>query len=34
MAWLGGRVEKRGNRKAVEIEPLGITFDGETLKVR
>jgi phosphoribosylformylglycinamidine cyclo-ligase len=33
-AWIGGTVEKRGNRKAVEIEPLGITFDAETLQVR
>ena len=33
-AWVGGTVEKRGPRKAVEIEPLGITFEGETLQVR
>ncbi|MEA2708655.1 MAG: phosphoribosylformylglycinamidine cyclo-ligase, partial [Phycisphaerales bacterium] len=33
-AWIGGRVERHGNRKAVEIEPLGITFDAETLQVR
>jgi phosphoribosylformylglycinamidine cyclo-ligase len=33
-AWVGGTVEKRGSRKAVEIEPLGITFEGETLQVR
>jgi phosphoribosylformylglycinamidine cyclo-ligase len=33
-AWLGGRVERHGNRKAVEIEPLGITFDAESLQVR
>jgi phosphoribosylformylglycinamidine cyclo-ligase len=33
-AWVGGTVEKRGSRKAVEIEPLAITFEGETLKVR
>jgi phosphoribosylformylglycinamidine cyclo-ligase len=33
-AWVGGRVEKRGDRKAVEIEPLKITFEGDTLQVR
>ncbi len=33
-AWVAGEVRKEGDRKAVEIEPLGITFDGETLKVR
>jgi phosphoribosylformylglycinamidine cyclo-ligase len=33
-AWIGGRVERHGNRKAVEIEPLGITFDAESLQVR
>jgi phosphoribosylformylglycinamidine cyclo-ligase len=33
-AWLGGHVERHGNRKAVEIEPLGITFDADTLQVR
>jgi phosphoribosylformylglycinamidine cyclo-ligase len=33
-AWRAGTVEKQGNRKAVEIEPLGITFEGETLAVR
>ena len=33
-AWLGGRVERHGNRKAVEIEPIGITFDAESLQVR
>ena len=33
-AWIGGRVEKQGARKAVEIEPLGITFEGDTLQVR
>lgn len=33
-AWVGGRVEKRGGRKAVEIVPLGITFDAESLQVR
>jgi phosphoribosylformylglycinamidine cyclo-ligase len=34
IAWMGGRVERHGNRKAVEIEPLGITFDAESLQVR
>jgi phosphoribosylformylglycinamidine cyclo-ligase len=33
-AWVGGRVRKQGERKAVVIEPLGITFEGETLQVR
>jgi phosphoribosylformylglycinamidine cyclo-ligase len=33
-AWIGGTVQKQGTRKAVEIEPLGITFEGETLQVR
>ena len=33
-AWLAGRVEKQGSRKAVEIEPLGISFDADTLQVR
>jgi phosphoribosylformylglycinamidine cyclo-ligase len=33
-AWVGGTVQKDGDRKAVEIESLGITFDAESLKVR
>ncbi|MGH7213487.1 MAG: AIR synthase related protein [Tepidisphaeraceae bacterium] len=33
-AWLGGHVAKHGRRKAVEIGPLDITFEGETLQVR
>lgn len=33
-AWVAGTVQKQGARKAVEIEPLGITFDAETLQVR
>jgi phosphoribosylformylglycinamidine cyclo-ligase len=33
-AWVGGVVSKQGGRKAVEIEPLGITFESETLQVR
>ncbi len=33
-ASIGGVVKKQGGRKAVEIEPLGMTFEGETLQVR
>jgi phosphoribosylformylglycinamidine cyclo-ligase len=33
-AWRCGTVLKQGDRKAVEIVPLGITFEGDTLKVR
>jgi phosphoribosylformylglycinamidine cyclo-ligase len=33
-AWVGGTVLKQGSRKAVEIVPLGITFEAETLRVR
>jgi len=33
-AWVGGTVHKQGARKAVEIVPLGITFEGDTLQVR
>ena len=33
-AWKAGTVRKEGGRKAVEIVPLGIMFEGETLKVR
>jgi phosphoribosylformylglycinamidine cyclo-ligase len=33
-AWVGGVVQKQGNRKAVELAPLGITFEAETLQVR
>jgi phosphoribosylformylglycinamidine cyclo-ligase len=33
-AWVGGTVVRQGTRKAVEIEPLGITFEADTLKVR
>jgi phosphoribosylformylglycinamidine cyclo-ligase len=33
-AWIGGTVHKDGSRKAVEIAPLHITFEGDTLKVR
>lgn len=33
-AWIGGHVEKHGDRKAVEIAPLGMTFEADTLQVR
>ena len=33
-AWVGGTVTKEGDRKAVEIVPLGITFEGDTLQVQ
>jgi phosphoribosylformylglycinamidine cyclo-ligase len=33
-AWVGGSVAKQGARKAVEIVPLGLVFEGETLRVR
>jgi len=33
-AWVGGTVRKQGDRKAVEIVPLGITFEADTLNVR
>jgi phosphoribosylformylglycinamidine cyclo-ligase len=33
-AWVGGTVVKQDNRKAVEIVPLNITFEGDTLNVR
>jgi phosphoribosylformylglycinamidine cyclo-ligase len=33
-AWIGGSVIKQGQRKAVEILPLGIVFEAETLQVR
>ncbi|MDB5318431.1 MAG: phosphoribosylformylglycinamidine cyclo-ligase [Phycisphaerales bacterium] len=33
-AWQGGTVQKQGDRKAVEIVPLGITFESDTLHVR
>ena len=33
-AWLGGTIEKDGNRKAVVIEPLSMAFEGESLKIR
>jgi phosphoribosylformylglycinamidine cyclo-ligase len=33
-AWIGGTVHRRGDKKGVEIVPLGITFDGASLQVR
>ncbi len=33
-AWLAGTIEKEADRKAVLIEPLGIAFEGESLKIR
>src|SRR4051812_6934589 len=33
-AWLAGTVRKDGARKAVEIAPLGLTFEAETLSLR
>ncbi len=33
-AWQAGTVHKQGDRKAVEIAPLKITFEGDTLQVR
>lgn len=33
-AWKGGTVLKQGGRKAVDIAPLGIVFEADSLKVR
>lgn len=33
-AWLAGKVKKQGDRKAVEVPSLGLTFEGDTLQVR
>jgi phosphoribosylaminoimidazole (AIR) synthetase len=33
-AWVAGAAEKQRNRKAVEIVPHSINFDGDTLQVR
>lgn len=33
-AWQGGAIAKEGDRKAVVLEPLGIAFEGESLKIR
>lgn len=33
-AWQAGSIRKEGDRKAVEIVPLGLTYGGETLHIR
>ena len=33
-AWIAGELVREGDRKAVEIEPLGITFESDTLQLR
>jgi phosphoribosylformylglycinamidine cyclo-ligase len=33
-AWLGGTVRKDGGRKAVELVPLKVTFQSDSLQVR
>jgi phosphoribosylformylglycinamidine cyclo-ligase len=33
-AWRAGTVYKEGGRKAVEIEPLGLVYEAETLQLR
>jgi phosphoribosylformylglycinamidine cyclo-ligase len=33
-AWVGGTVARVGNRKALELLPLGITFEADSLQVR
>lgn len=33
-AWIGGAVRKERDRKAVELMPLGLTFEADTLQVR
>jgi phosphoribosylformylglycinamidine cyclo-ligase len=33
-AWIGGTVVKDGDRKAVEIIPLGLTYEADTLQLR
>jgi len=33
-AWIAGRVQKDGKRKAVVVPNLGLTFEGDTLQVR
>jgi len=33
-AWLAGRVQQAGTRKAVTVPSLGLTFEGDTLQVR
>jgi phosphoribosylformylglycinamidine cyclo-ligase len=33
-SWVGGAVRKQGARRAVELEPLGISYEAESLQVR
>ena len=33
-AWVAGKVKKEGDRKAVTIPSLNLTFEGDTLQVR
>jgi phosphoribosylformylglycinamidine cyclo-ligase len=33
-AWIAGTVQRQGDRKAVEITPLNITFEADTLQLR
>ena len=33
-AWEAGRVRKQGNRKAVVVPSLGLTFEGDTMQLR
>ena len=33
-AWRGGRVERQGDRKAVELAPFGLVYDAASLAVR
>jgi phosphoribosylformylglycinamidine cyclo-ligase len=33
-AWLAGRVQKDGARKAVIVPSLNLTYEGDTLQVR
>lgn len=33
-AWVAGHLRREGNRKAVEIKPLGLAFESDTLKLR
>jgi len=33
-AWVAGSVRKEGDRKAVEIVPLGISYGAQSLQIR
>lgn len=33
-ARIGGRVEREGDRKAVILDPIGVTYEGDTLRIR